>query len=90
MDINIKLPLENQRRILNDLFGFTVGRECDCASKCVCNEVVYDDEGYEFYWFDGNDKFDLTTLKGIIEYYSFVESERKLMQFKQAVVALFG
>jgi hypothetical protein len=56
--LGTKLSVENQNYILGDLFGFSVD----------ITGVIYDDEGDEFYGYNANLVYDLSTLAGIIKY----------------------
>lgn len=51
-----KLTESEQAELLDELFMFKID-----------DGVIYDDDGYEFYGFDSNDKYDLSNLKGIFE-----------------------
>ena len=53
-----KLPEKEKALLLEDLLGFSI-----CS-----NGVVYDEDGDEFHGYSINDKYDLDTLNGIIEY----------------------
>jgi regulator of RNase E activity RraB len=58
IDITNKLSILEQKEILYKLLGFEVND----------NGVIYDEDGNEFYAYDINDKFDLTTIIGICNY----------------------
>lgn len=51
-----KLTESEQAELLDELFMFRID-----------DGVIYDDDGYEFYGFDSNNKYDLSSLKGIFE-----------------------
>lgn len=53
-----KLTIEDQRKILEQRFNFIVDED----------GVIYDEEGDEFHGFECNYDFDLSTIKGIMDY----------------------
>lgn len=52
-----KLTIEEQQNILNALFGFNIE-----------DEVVYDEEGNEFFGIKEHTQFDFSTLEGVFSY----------------------
>lgn len=56
--LDVKLTLDEQRHLLKELLNFEIDQ----------NGVVYDEEGDEFFGFKRNDKYDFSTLRGIIFY----------------------
>lgn len=79
IDINTKLTIEEQKHYLYELLGFVVNND----------GVIYDEDGTEFYGYDINDRHELTTLKGIMEYYAFCQVNYELNSFKRKVKLLF-
>ena len=61
-----KLSRSEQRELLEQLFGFHV----------AVDGVVLDEWHDEFYGLNSNDKYDLSTLKGIFEYQKDIATER--------------
>ena len=57
INLNDKLDTAQQKEILGYI-GFWIDED----------KVIYDDDGNEFYRFNENDKWDLATLKGILDY----------------------
>lgn len=67
-----KLPINIQKEILRELFGFSLVNNSETASH---HWVIYD--GYEeFYGNDDNLKYDLSNLKGIFEYHEVVHKQK--------------
>lgn len=59
--LNARLKGEMLKKVLKELLDFDVLSEDNI-------DIIYDEEGNEFYGTDANDKFDLYTLNGIIKY----------------------
>jgi len=63
--VDKKLSFKDQSDILGIMFGFECLRTDPTDDKHI---IIYDEEGDEFYGFDANLKYDLTTIRGIIFY----------------------
>ena len=74
--------LKKEMLIILVILGFTLCEEF--------NDVIYDDEGNEFYAKDKNDKWDLSTLGGIIEYSNFLAKERGKWSAKYEIRKAIG
>jgi len=79
-----KLTPQQQKEILQTLFGF------DLVNTNDDHWVVLDEEGDEFYAFDKNLKFDLTTLAGIIEYSNHAQREKGFADCQYQIQKVLG
>lgn len=69
-----KLSKIEQKHLLNSLLEFDIDDD----------GVITDDEGFEFYGKNENDKFDLSTLKGITVYIEHRAFDRGVFRGKRA------
>lgn len=79
MLLSQKLSQEEQEEILNPLFGLTFH-----------DDVLHDEDGYEFYGININDKHDLTTLQGIFNYQKFVSEEKGSRNKQLEIIKVLG
>jgi len=63
--VDKKLSFKDQSDILGIMFGFECLRTDPTDDKHI---IIYDEEGDEFYGFDANLKYDLSTIRGVIYY----------------------
>lgn len=64
--LNRKLTREERAELLEELYGFSLVNDAEPNQKP--HDIIYDDDGMEFYGKDENCQFDLETLADFFKY----------------------